>query len=216
MSAGPGRSYDLYSWSQFYGHRLEVRRRFPDFWKIRIRKSLHSVVLDEASDNCTVLDVGAFDRSFEKRLQERYSGVVYKSMDIDREGFHEYYSFDDIHETFDLIFLFEVIEHVEFEEGIALVRRCKNLLKPGGRLILTTPNMYHPNRYWEYDHKVPYRYDAVGGLLLAEGMIVCDIYRIYNDAIHRRLFRLLVTAPLHRHLQIDFAKSITVVAQNPS
>ena len=208
-------SYGTFSWSRFFSHRSEMRKRYPDFWKIAIRRSLLRVVCEEVTDGCSILDIGSFDRSYEKKLHKRYPNVIYKSMDIDREQFHDYYSLEEIPEKFDLIFLFEVIEHLEFEEGIELTRKIRDLLKPGGRLIATTPNMYHPNRYWEYDHKVPYRYDAIGGLLMGAGLAVNKLYRIYNDAIHRRLFRLYVTAPLHRHLQIDFAKSIAVVAQKP-
>ncbi|MBI3091844.1 MAG: class I SAM-dependent methyltransferase [Candidatus Tectomicrobia bacterium] len=214
MLPGNRDSYSVFSWSRFYTYRSEMRKRFPDFWKIRIRKTLLQVVCGQIRDGDHVLDIGSFDRSYEKKLQRRFPNVLYKSMDIDRERFHDFYSFEEVREQFDVIFLFEVIEHLEFTEGINLMREVRNLLVPGGCLILTTPNMYHPNRYWEYDHKVPYRYDAIGGLLLGVGLEVKEIYRIYNDAIHRRLFRLYVTSWVHRHLQIDFAKSIVVVAKN--
>lgn len=41
-------------------------------------------------------------------------------------------------ETFDIVTLSHVIEHVHDPEG--LVRQCRALLKPGGKLIILTPN----------------------------------------------------------------------------
>jgi len=66
---------------------------------------------------------------------------------------------------------------------------------------------------WEYSHKVTYRYDEIGGILISLGFKVKKIFRIYNDAFFRRLFRIWVAAPLHKYLCVDFAKSILVVAE---
>jgi hypothetical protein len=41
---------------------------------------------------------------------------------------------------------------------------------------------------------------------------VKEIFRIYNDAFFRRLFRIWVAAPLHKYLCVDYAKSILLVA----
>lgn len=42
--------------------------------------------------------------------------------------------------TFDRISLLEVIEHIYPAQASALVRGCHTLLKPGGRLVISTPN----------------------------------------------------------------------------
>jgi 2-polyprenyl-3-methyl-5-hydroxy-6-metoxy-1,4-benzoquinol methylase len=135
-------------------------------------------------------------------------------MDIDREQLHDFYSLEEIQESFDVIFLFEVIEHLNFEEGVQLLKKSYDLLNGEGRLILTTPNIFNPSRFLrDATHKVAYCYDELGGLLLAQGFQIKVMYRTYNDAYHRYLFRLYVMAPLHRYLGIDFAKSILVVAE---
>jgi hypothetical protein len=95
-----------------------------------------------------------------------------------------------------------------------LFKRVYDLLNPGGRLILTTPNVFNPSRYWrDATHKVAYCYDELAGLLIAHGFRVRVMYRTYSDAFLRYLFRIYVMAPLHRYLGIDFAKSILVVAE---
>jgi 2-polyprenyl-3-methyl-5-hydroxy-6-metoxy-1,4-benzoquinol methylase len=42
--------------------------------------------------------------------------------------------------TFDAIFLVEVVEHLYDEALSATLRNCRTLLRPGGRLFITTPN----------------------------------------------------------------------------
>jgi SAM-dependent methyltransferase len=165
-------------------------------------------------DGEKVLDIGASHRDLQERLKRHFPKLIYKSMDIDREQLHDFYSLEEIQESFDVIFLFEVIEHLNFEEGVQLLKKSYDLLNGEGRLILTTPNIFNPSRFWrDATHKVAYCYDELGGLLLAQGFQIKMTYRTYNDAYHRYLFRLYVTAPLHRYLGIDFAKSILVVAE---
>jgi predicted SAM-dependent methyltransferase len=168
-------------------------------------------------DGEKVLDIGASNRNLQGRLNHHFPKLIYKSMDIDREQFHDFYSMEEIQEPFDVVFLFEVIEHLGLEEGVQLLKRVYHLFNEGGRLILTTPNVFNPSRFWrDATHKVAYCYDEPGGLLLAQGFQIRAMYRTYNDAFHRYLFRLYVMAPLHRYLCIDFAKSILVIAEKKS
>ena len=173
-------------------------------------------MLEMIRDGEKVLDIGASGRSLEGRLKRHFPGVLYRSMDIDREQVHDFYSLEEIRESFDVIFLFEVIEHLDLEEGNSLLQRIYGLLNPGGRLILTTPNIFNPGRYWrDATHKVAYCYDELGGLLLSHRFEIRAMYRTYSDAFLRYFFRVYVMAPLHRYLGIDFAKSLLIVAEKP-
>ena len=161
-----------------------------------------------------ILDVGASDRRMEGRVTSAYPDILYKSMDIDRKVPHDYYSLAEIDEQFDLIILFEVIEHLELEEGVAMLGRLKELLVNGGRLIVSTPNVFNPSRFWfDATHKVAYSYEELGGILLSQGFDVLDIYRTYNASFPKYVFRLTLFYPLHRILNVDFAKSIVFMAQ---
>lgn len=44
--------------------------------------------------------------------------------------------------SFDAVCCFELIEHIYPDQGLALLRSLARLVRPGGRLLLTTPN-YH-------------------------------------------------------------------------
>ena len=201
-----------FSWDLFYQHRKKIKKQFQPFWKIKIIKKPLEILRKELTPTDSILDIGAGNRMIGEKITRALGIQNYKSMDIDRKQFHDYYSLDEIKESFDAVLLFEVIEHLDLEEGIDLIRKIYSLLNPGGKLVMTTPNLYHPNRYWDCHHKTPYRYDELGGLLSATGFITRNVCRIYNDAFLRRLFRIYVAAPLHRYLNVDFAPSILIIA----
>jgi SAM-dependent methyltransferase len=202
------------SWSRLFEHRDKIHEKYPEIWDLKILRKRFPLMLETIRDGERVLDIGASNRNLEGRLKRHFPEILYKSMDIDREQVHDFYSLEEIRERFDVVFLFEVIEHLDLEEGIRLLKRIHELLNPGGRLILTTPNVFNPSRYWrDATHKVAYCYDELAGLLMAQQFQVRAMYRTYSDAFLRRLFRIYVMAPLHRYLGIDFAKSILIVAE---
>lgn len=201
-----------FSWSRFYSYRIEVRSRYRSVYDLKIKKKLQDVIVEELRDGSRILDVGAHDRILSKKIVTKVRSVVYKSIDIDKTLPHDYYSLEEITEAFDMVILSEVIEHLEFHEGVSILEKLFSLLNSGGKIIVSTPNLHHPNRYWDSNHKTPYRYDEIGGALLSAGFQISKIYRIYNDMFLRRVFRIYVASYLHEYLDVDFAKSIVVVA----
>ena len=201
------------SWSTLQGLRRQVRERFPDWWRLPVRKKHWDVIFDEVADGQRVLDVG-WGRKALDVLKARLPGLAYKSMNVDRAQAHDYYSLDDVREKFQAVFLFEVIEHLTFEEGVGLVQKLHGVLEPGGKLLLTTPNVCHPHRFFDPTHKTAYRHDDLGALLMAAGFEVMRVCRLYNASFFPRLFRLYIGVWLHRYLSVDFAKSIMVVAKS--
>ncbi|HJX01837.1 MAG TPA: methyltransferase domain-containing protein [Candidatus Humimicrobiaceae bacterium] len=207
------KSENTFSWSGFYSYRKKIRKMYPSLYNLKIRKKLLDVIIAELKNGAKILDVGAYNNSLGEKIISRFPSITYKTMDIDRTQPHDYYSLDEISETYDMVILSEVIEHIEFREGISVLKRLLELLNNEGKIILSTPNVHHPNRYWVSDHITPYRYDEIGGALLSIGFKLNKIYRIYNDQFLKRVFRLYIASHLHRYLDIDFAKSIVVVAQ---
>ena len=204
-------------WSKLFIYRDEIHGRYPEIWGLKILRKRFPLMVENIRDGEKILDIGASNRNLEGRLKRHYPNLIYKSMDVDRDQFHDFYSLEEIRETFDVVFLFEVIEHLDLEEGLKVLEKVYDLLNGGGRLILTTPNVFNPSRFWrDATHKVAYCYDELGGLLLSQGFQIKAMYRTYSDAFHRYLFRLYVMAPLHRYLGIDFAKSILVIAEKKS
>lgn len=65
-------------------------------------------------------------------------------------------------ESFDIVVLSEIIEHISKSQGGCFIARIHELLKPGGKLILTTPNYkslwpiieFLLNRFAEVSHEL--------------------------------------------------------------
>ncbi|MBN2145104.1 MAG: class I SAM-dependent methyltransferase [Candidatus Aureabacteria bacterium] len=202
-----------FSWSLLYNARRAIQKRFPSIWSIPIRKKTQDVLIEIVKEGDHILDVGSCNRHLKTDLEKCYHHIVYKSMDVDRLNHHDYYSMTDIQETFDVVVMFECIEHLSLEEGLIMLREIHRILKKNGILILSTPNTFHPNRYWECTHKIPFRYDELGGFIETCHFQTENIYRIYNDSFFSRLFRLYVAAPIHRYFCIDFARSILLIGR---
>lgn len=203
-----------YPWSKIFEYREKIHKQYPEVWDIKILRKRFSFIFKNLKDGEKVLDIGAYDRALEGRLKKIYPNILYKSMDIDRAQFHDFYSLDEVNGKFDLVLLFEVIEHLTIDEGIKILGKIYHLLNPEGRLILSTPNIFNPGRFWrDVSHKQAYCYDELAGILLAQGFEVKGIYRTYNDAFHKYLFRVYIMSPIHRYLGIDFAKSILILAK---
>jgi SAM-dependent methyltransferase len=202
------------NWSELYRYRREIQKRFPEVWDLKIVRKRLPILVEHIRDGDRILEIGAYDRKLEERIKVRFPRVEYRSMDIDRSLHHDYYSLKEIEGKFDKILLFEVIEHLEFEEGMKLLQKIHKLLGPGGKLILTTPNVMNPGRFWrDMTHRVAYAHDELGGLLLSQGFEILHMYRIFNDAFLPYVLRVYLFSPLHRLLAIDFTKSILLVAR---
>jgi 2-polyprenyl-3-methyl-5-hydroxy-6-metoxy-1,4-benzoquinol methylase len=126
----------------------------------------------------TALDFGCGDGFWTVRLRER--GWHVTSADLAprfpgsvRADGEKTLPFAD--KTFDLIWMAEVLEHVRNSEG--LVRELRRIIKPGGRLIITTPN----SAFWLYSLL------AVLGITPAQ-IQNPDHKQFFSEADIRRLF----------------------------
>ena len=201
------------SWSQLYEKRRRVEERFGKIWSLRVRRRYLDLVLENCQNGQVYLEIGAGQRRLSQHLFEHVPESVYKSMDVDARQTHDYYSLEDIEETFDRIFMFEVIEHLPMAEGLDMLCRLHQLLNDGGKLLMTTPNVWYPPAYLrDATHRTPYAYDELGALVTTAGFEVDTIVRLYNDPIHRKLGRRVFCYWVHRLVGIDFARQIMLVA----
>ena len=207
LSEGPVSG--IQSWSELSEKRAEIKRLFPRVWDIPLVKKEMGRLMVHTKPGSRILEVGAGDRRFEKKIKKAVSPVVYKSMDIDRKTGQDYYSLDEIREPFDFIFMFEVIEHLSPGEALVILGQIRALLRPGGTLLLSTPNLFHPNRYFQdVTHKTPFRYEDLGAVMRMAHFGHIRFFRMHNEAFLQRLFRRCVGVHLHKYLELDFAKTL--------
>ena len=75
--------------------------------------------------------------------------------------------------SFDLITGFDIVEHFHKDEVLRFLDACYAALKPGGRLILQTPNAESPwgtvHRYNDFTHEVGFNPNALSRILSLVG-----------------------------------------------
>jgi len=107
----------------------------------------HLAVLSQ-SKSLAVLDIGAYDRAFGKALKAAGFRCSYYSLDLDTSLPHDFNRIEDVTTTFDVIAMFELIEHLPYDQVDELLHKAYGLLAPGGCLLISTPNPAHPDRYF--------------------------------------------------------------------
>lgn len=185
---------------------------------------VYSTLLEELvkhiPSDVRVLDVGANDRILGRTLTHGGFRGTYRSMDISPETQQDYYSLEDIHETFEVIVLKEVIEHLPLAQFLTYLRKVSSLLVPGGKLLLTTPNVYSVVHWesWDITHIQHYPYQDLYALLRMEG------FQVKLTRIAEKVFYVSPGLPLRvlKHVyrqwhvrsfpQTDFAGSLFVEA----
>jgi len=156
-----------------------------------------------------VLDLGCGDGDYAKKLKDLGFDVVAGDIDQNRFKYHKEIEFRHCDITkvmpfpdnsFDYVLLMEVVEHLR--NPYVVIPEINRIIKPGGGLILSTPNILNLKsrlRFvfegaYEYFreppldqvknprevifnlHLVPYRYHELEYLLSACGFKIADIY----------------------------------------
>ena len=200
-------------WSRLYAARREIQKRYRRIWDVPIAKRYSKVLFDLGRDGAAVLEIGAGTKGLAERIAMQWPQASYKSLDIDRTQEHDFHSLEEITGEYDFVCMFDVLEHVRPEEAYRILSRSREVLKPGGMLCATTPNTFHPPTFLrDATHITPWCYDELGALALMAGFRVEHLYRLYNDNLTGRLVHRLLLYPVHKALDIDFAKQIMIVA----
>jgi len=162
--------------------RRELPKRFPvifstgdPFYEAIDRSSpqlsLYFSYLDNGSK---VLDIGAGDKMIELALRKRGIQAEYFSLDTasPNENRYDFTDLDRVDQKdFDLVIMQEVLEHLPLELGYKYLRRSYELLKPGGYLAISVPNIRRPVQFHgaDFTHIQHYPLSDLYGILRSIG-----------------------------------------------
>lgn len=204
------------AFSLFAGFRERNRSRFRDHFQLPIVSNHLQLAFEVCRSPSSVLDVGATDRRWMGQLANHWREVEYRSCDLDRTSFHDYYDWNEIKRQFDLVLCIEVLEHLSPEVCLSLVGLMANVCGPKGHVLVTVPNVYAPGYQLEFTHRTALGPFDVAGLLEAVGLEVVSIVRVapsstkFHDFVHR-----VAIGWLHRLLRVDYCQSVAVIAKKP-
>jgi SAM-dependent methyltransferase len=203
---------------------IEIKSDWRALEKRQLNKSPQGKLLKRKLTNInSVLDIGCGQSPVRRALADLGIIAKYESVDPDPSVKATYTAIDLVHKKYDCIFMLEVIEHLPLEDAISCLSKIYNSLTECGILMLSTPNIDHPNYFWRIDitHIRPYPKNDLVGLLRQVGfrgeIEVCrQYYRYGNRNVLKQSFRRIITPfakLLYRIMDLDHAQAILIFAE---
>jgi len=203
-------------WSEINRCREQVRLQYPSIWDIPLIHDGRAQARHEIRAEDSLLDIGGGGRYLEDFLRGQGFKGVYKSMDVDRSTRQEYYSLSDVNEQFDVVTMLEVVEHMLPDEYMHTLGLIGNILRNNGKLIMSTPNIYHPSVFHvDAEHVRAYSYEELAGRASCVGFGNIELFRVHpREPLKWRIARRIMHPLLNKYLGIDFAAGILLVCRN--
>lgn len=145
------------------------------------------------------------------KVAKTYYGDVFKILAAEMPG-----------ERFDRIALYDVIEHIERDALFAFMAKLRDLLKPGGKIVLRAPNVTSPwgvKMFFDsFDHVTPITPGRIREIAQITGYHVDGIHeqapgkwskRVSQGLVHR-----LLNAAVAYHPEIWTANLLAVLSPN--
>lgn len=64
------------SWAIFYTYRQEIRKSFHNIYKLKIKKNLSTIILEELKGEEGVLDIGASNKNLGDKLKKKFPSLL--------------------------------------------------------------------------------------------------------------------------------------------
>lgn len=175
------------------------------------------LIFDHIASAERVLDIGAGDLRVKHRLLRAGFRGRYESTDVSAEANHDYAAVADAPSiTFDAVLLLEVVEHVTLDDFDRFMDEVLRVLRPGGKLVVSTPNADFIQSIWSADmtHRHPYRAVDLAAYLHLRG-VSSTIHRVAwqspRDSLRERLRQQAARLLTRGILQVDYARGVLLL-----
>jgi SAM-dependent methyltransferase len=197
------------SWQRLKAARERAAGKWPSPFRLPLVKRPSDVLYAALGGGERVLDVGSGDATRRERIAQRFPKVAYVSVDPDPEAHADHARLADVTGDFDAALLFETLEHLTPEDGIALLASVRARLRPLGRVFVSVPSTHTPGRFLrDCTHVTPWAHDELGAALALAGFEPVAMHRTYPGPALRRLVRRALLGPIGHAFGIDYAYSV--------
>lgn len=197
--------------------RFPVRR----WWATDGLSEIERIYFELIKDASSVLDVGAGDLRVKRKFQRAGFRGEYHTLDVGTEYEYTYRNLTDVTRSYGAILSLDVIEHLNLESGLQMLRDMVGMLDNNGVLIIQTPNarcVRNPLG-WDMTHLHCYNITDLWTYLTCQDLVVQG-YRVVFGG-HRRspLSRLQHLAARYIATKLlggDYADNIVLIAHRAS
>lgn len=176
------------------------------------------VIINHVGGAKRLLDIGAGDLRVKTRLQRSGFAGTYQTIDVSREVRHDYNDVASAPDAaFDAVLLLEVIEHVRLDDFDAFMDQVIRVMKPGGRLVISTPNPAFISTIWaeSLDHRHPYAANDLAAYLQIRGICTEEVYRVNwaspHDPPWEKVRREMARAVMRGLLRVDYCRGLLLL-----
>jgi SAM-dependent methyltransferase len=202
------------SWQKLVAARKLAAEKWPSPFALPLVKRPSDVLYAALRGDERVLDVGAGDATRRERVAARFPKVAYVSVDPDPEARADFSRVPDAPGVFDVAVLFETLEHLAPEDGVALLELIRTKLADDGRIFVSVPSIHTPGRFQrDCTHVTPWAHDELGAALHLAGFTPTAMHRTYPGPALRRLVRRAILGPIGHAFGVDYAYSVVASAK---
>lgn len=204
-----------FSWDKYNSYK-NVFMGPTEYWKLPLTHRNHYEIATDnlRTANPRILDIGANRRQFQEELKRHEVRCTYKSLDTDKALPHDYQDITEIRDTFDLVSMFAVIEHIHVDDFIkTYLPALARIVRPGGRIVIAMPNVFfNTGIRCDVTHRSPYSPRDLNALLMTAGFEPVSCYRITTITGLWLPFYSFIAKVL-RPFALDFAPEVCLVSQ---
>ncbi len=214
-------------YESYWKRKQLIKNEYPFFPVVRywyttsdmIPAENNQMIIKSVRDKSSLLDVGAGDLRIKDMIEQNGYQGEYHTQDIGGEYKYTYQSLDEIERQYGAIVCLDVLEHLQLGDGLAYLKRLKDLLEPGGVLVIQTPNALciRDPIGWDMTHVQTYNAQDLWSYLRVIGLDV-EGYRVTFGTTPRTLyerFKERVRVDLNRLLRTDHAENLMMFARRP-
>lgn len=163
-----------------------------------------------------ILDLGAgAKKPLGVFFKSRLKNGKYYSLDNDAGG---NFDFNDIKQVpndlnFSLIVANQLFEHLTIDESLDFFEKISGKVAKDGKVIITIPNIAHPNRYWgDITHKTHWNYNNAYMLFKSAGLDVQRIAR-YSKRHPKGIIERILANYISKIYRMDWCDSVILIAE---
>ncbi len=203
----------IFDYGTFDDVRAKTVQKFGSFIELPIIRNANEIAISYYREG-NILDIGAGkNKPFFKSINEKIEGGKYYSLDNDPQGEFDFSTLEEIPSdlNFSLVIANQFFEHLEYQDAINFTHHLSKNISEGGNLIVSVPNILHPNRYWgDITHLTHWNYNNLSLIYHYAGLEVTKIAR-YSKRHPRGLIEKLIAGYITRIYRMDWCDSIAMV-----